>query len=201
MSSPETLSLSQIEFYRTHGYLVLERRIPDDVIAALRGEIARFTDEARGLTASNDRIDLEDSHHPDAPRLRRIKLPHTTSAVVRDLMTSDHVLAPVRHLTGPAGSISIHHARIVHGSPLNTSMRDRRLLFYEVMAADAFPVMGAMTTFDGIEEYNRRMLCGKPTLTPRLAPVPVRIPQPHPDSAGSIYEIQGGLQTRAFDRI
>ena len=94
-------------------------------------------------------------------------------------------------LTGPAGSISIHHGRIVHGSALNTSDRDRRLLFYEMMAADAFPVMGAMTKFDSIEDYNSRMLCGEPTLNATtVETVPVRIPQPQPDKNRSIYEIQ-----------
>jgi len=290
----ETLTQDQIEHYRDTGYLVLEARIPQDVLAAVRAEIARFEDEARGMTASNERLDLEDSHRPDAPRLRRIKLPHRLSPVMHDLMMSDLILAPVRDLigpdlrlhtsklnmksaqygaaiewhqdfafyphtnddvlavgviiddmadengplmvypgtqrgpifdhhdqgvfvgamspqkagldpadavtlTGPAGSISIHHGRIVHGSALNTSDRDRRLLFYEIMAADAFPICGSMTTFDSIEDYNTRMLCGQPSLTPRLADVPVRIPQPQPDRAGSIYEIQSGLGDRAFN--
>ena len=53
------------------------------------------------MTESNDRIDLEDSHTPESPRVRRIKLPHTTSEVVKSLMYSDHVLAPVRDLIGP----------------------------------------------------------------------------------------------------
>lgn len=240
-------------------------------------------------------MDLEDSHTPDAPRLRRIKLPHTTSEIVRDLMYSDHILAPVRDLIGPnlrlhtsklnmksasygaaiewhqdfafyphtnddvlavavilddmglengplkvfpgshkgpildhhndgvfvgavdlaasgldprsavdltgsAGSISIHHARVLHGSAQNASDRDRRLLFYEIMAADAFPVMGSMSRFESIEDYDTRMLCGRSTLEPRLADVPVRIPLPQPDSAGSIYEIQKGLKARSFDR-
>lgn len=101
-------------------------------------------------------------------------------------------------LTGPAGSISIHHARIIHGSALNTSDRDRRLLFYEMMAADAFPVMGSMTTFGSIDEYNEKMICGDPTLEPRLADVPIRIPQPQPEKAGSIYEIQKGVAKQAF---
>jgi ectoine hydroxylase len=74
-------------------------------------------------------------------------------------------------------------------------------LFYEMMAADAFPVMGAMTKFDSIEDYNSRLLCGAPTLTPRLTDVPIRIPQPQPAKAGSIYEIQAGLAARAFDKI
>ncbi len=289
----EALNSEQIQYYGEHGYLVLENRIPDETVKDIRAEIARFQDEARGMTESNDRLDLEDSHSPDNPRVRRIKLPHRISDVVRDLMYSDHILAPVRDLIGsdlrlhttklnmksagygaavewhqdfafyphtnddvlavgviiddmrlengplmvfpgthrgpifdhhvdgvfaaamdlatagldaddavpligPAGSISIHHARIVHGSALNTSGRDRRILFYECMAADAFPVMGSMTTFGSLEEYNERILCGAPTIEPRLDPVPVRIPLPLPEDRGSIYEIQKGLRNRGF---
>ena len=292
----ETLSQSQANRYREDGYLVLENRVPMPVIESIRVEIARFFNEARGLTASNERLDLEDSHSPDDPRLRRIKLPHKICEPVRDLLFSDHILAPVRdligpdlrlhtsklnmksagfgaavewhqdfafyphtnddvlavgvliddmaeengplmvfpgthqgpilehhsdgvfvgavdlasngfdtadatRLMGPAGSISIHHGRVLHGSALNTSDHDRRMLFFEIMAADAFPVMGSMTTFDGIEEYNTRMLCGDPTLEPRLELVPVRVPLPLPAKAGSIYEVQGGLKNRAFDKI
>ncbi|MBV2359482.1 phytanoyl-CoA dioxygenase family protein [Thalassococcus sp. CAU 1522] len=290
----EVLTPDQIAFYQEHGYLVVENQIPEDWLRRIRDEIARFEDEAATMTASNDRLDLEDTHTPENPRLRRIKLPHTISDVMRDLMFSDHVLAPARDLigpdirlhttklnmksagygaavewhqdyafyphtnddilaigvliddmglengplmvfpgshrgpvfdhhadgvfagamslkaaglnpedavplTGPAGSISIHHGRIVHGSALNTSDRARRLLFYEMMAADAFPIMGSMTKWDGIADYNARMLCGEPTLTPRLKDIPIRIPQPQPDKPWSIYEIQKGLKDRAFE--
>lgn len=293
---PEVLSPDQISSYEETGYLVLENQIPLDWIEKIRAEIARFEDEAADMTASNDRLDLEDTHTPEAPRLRRIKLPHMISDVVRELMYSDHVLAPARdligrdlrlhttklnmksagygaavewhqdyafyphtnddilaigvliddmatqngplmvypgshrgpvydhhvdgvfagamlpeangldpadavELTGPAGSISIHHGRIVHGSALNTSDRSRRILFYEMMAADAFPIMGSMTRWDGIEDYDTRMLCGQPTKNPRLKDIPVRIPQPQPDVPISIYEIQKGLKTRAFGTI
>jgi ectoine hydroxylase-related dioxygenase (phytanoyl-CoA dioxygenase family) len=93
-------------------------------------------------------------------------------------------------LTGPAGTVTIHHARTLHGSALNQSDRDRQILFYEMMAADAFPVMGSMTTFESIEQYDNLMLCGETTKQPRLTNIPVRIPQPQPAKAGSIYEIQ-----------
>lgn len=290
---PEVLTPDQIASYDETGYLVLERHLPDDWIDRVRAEIARFEDEARGMTASNDRLDLEDSHTPDNPRLRRIKLPHTISDPMRELLFSDHILAPARdligpnirlhttklnmksagygaavewhqdyafyphtnddilaigviiddmahengplmvypgshkgpvydhhangifaggfvpsevgldakdavELTGPAGSISIHHGRIVHGSALNTSDRARRILFFEMMAADAFPIMGSMTKWHGIEDYDSRILCGEPTLNPRLKDIPVRIPQPQPDAPISIYEIQKGLRKRAF---
>lgn len=98
---PEALSPERIEFYGEHGYLILENRIPDDTISRIRDEIARFEEEARGMTLSNDRLDLEDSHTPDNPPIRRIKLPHRISDVARGLMFLDHVPAPVRALIGP----------------------------------------------------------------------------------------------------
>jgi ectoine hydroxylase-related dioxygenase (phytanoyl-CoA dioxygenase family) len=101
-------------------------------------------------------------------------------------------------LKGAAGSISIHHGRLVHGSAKNTSDRARRILFYEMMAADAFPINGSLTSWDGIEDYNTRMLCGEPTLTPRLKDIPIRIPQPQPDVPMSIYEIQKGIKKSGF---
>ncbi len=289
----ESLTKRQIDFYNEQGYLVLENQVPLSTIEAIRSEISGFKREAKGMTESNECLDLEDSHTPEEPRIRRIKLPHTQSDVVKDLMLSDCILAPVRdligpnlrlhttklnmksagygaviewhqdfafyphtnddvlavgviiddmgsengplmvmpgshrgpiydhhidgvfagamnlatnglslddavELNGPAGSISIHHGRIAHGSAPNTSDRDRRLLFYEVMAADAFPVMGSMTRFDSIEEYDERMLCGETTRTPRLTSVPVRIPQPQPDRNRSIYEIQSQVKNSAF---
>jgi hypothetical protein len=115
-----------------------------------------------------------------------------------DLSANGYDIADAVELKGPAGSMSIHHARIVHGSAANTSPRDRRILFLEMMAADAFPVMGAMTRFETIADYDARMLCGNSTLEPRLEPVPVRIPQPQPDHNRSIYEVQSALKNRHF---
>jgi ectoine hydroxylase-related dioxygenase (phytanoyl-CoA dioxygenase family) len=104
-------------------------------------------------------------------------------------------------LTGPAGSISLHHVRAVHGSALNTSDRDRRLLLYEITAADAFPIMGGLSKLESLEEYDSRLLCGRGTVEPRLADVPVRLPMPGPVRSGSIYEMQKGLTARAFERV
>ena len=289
----EVLSSDQIETFRRNGGIVVSDRLSAAQLVAVRAEIDRFVDEARGMDASNHRLDLEDSHTRASPRVRRIKLPHMISDVIRDLMFSDAILAPVRDLIGPdlrlhtsklnmksanfgaavewhqdfafyphtnddvvavgvmiddmglengplqimpgshtgpihdhhvdgvfagamdlkacgfdvadavtltgsAGSISVHHGRVVHGSALNVSDRDRRILFFEMMAADAFPIMGSMTSFGSLEEYNDLMLCGEPTIEPRLQSVPVRIPLPQPQARGSIYEIQKGLKNRGF---
>jgi len=231
----EALTEDQINTYREVGAIVVPDRLNASDLAAVHSEIDRFMEEAKSLDASNDRLDLEDTHTPENPRVRRIKLPHTISDVFRDLMLSDKILAPARDLIGPnlrlhtsklnmksagfgaavewhqdfafyphtnddvlaigvmiddmaeengplmifpgshtgpifdhhndgvfagamdlerdgldmkdgltltgsAGSISIHHGRAVHGSALNTSDRDRRILFFEMMAADAFPI-------------------------------------------------------------
>ena len=116
-----------------------------------------------------------------------------------DLEEAGLDMADAVSLIGPAGTISIHHGRMLHGSALNTSPRDRQILFYEMMAADAFPVTGAMTPFTTMEDYDSRMLCGETTKQPRLENIPIRIPQPQPAKAGSIYEIQsqgkGGYET------
>jgi ectoine hydroxylase-related dioxygenase (phytanoyl-CoA dioxygenase family) len=292
----EVLTPDQKASYEENGYLVIENQIPDAVLDSIRAEIAKYQEQARSMTQANDEIDLEDTHTPDDPRVRRIKLPHTHNAFMRELMYSDHVLAPARdligpdlrlhtsklnmkcggygaavewhqdfafyphsnddvlaiaiiiddmasengplmvfpgshkhpinnhhvdgvfagamdlhacgydmkdavELTGPAGSISIHHGRIVHGSALNTSDRDRRLLFYEMMAADAFPIMGSMTRWDGIEDYNTRMLCGEPTLEPRVDSIGARVPAPLPTDNFTIYEVQKKLRNRAFEVV
>jgi len=97
-------------------------------------------------------------------------------------------------LMGEAGSMTIHHARLVHGSALNRSSKPRRLLLHEYAAADAWPLMGIAS----FEEFNSRIVRGKPTIEPRLVPVPVRMPLPPSPFQGSIYENQKANPKRFF---
>ena len=293
---PECLSDDQIRQYREQGYLLQENRVPIVVMDEIRGEIDRLIGLARGMTASDERIDLEDSHRPDAPRVRRVKRPDQQSKAIADLMYSDHILAPVRDLIGPnvrlqttklnmksagygaavewhqdwafypytnddvlavgliiddmerengplmvfpgshrgpvlnhhndgvfcgavdlhaeglnmddavpllgpAGSITIHHARTLHGSALNTSARDRRVIFYEMMAADAFPIVGGRGGFQNWGEFQDRMVCGQSTLEPRVVACPVRASYPEAETEGSIYEVQKAMGKRSFSVI
>ena len=101
MTMSETLTQDQIAFYQENGYLVLENQIPDSWMHRIRREISRFEDEAALLSESNERLDLEDTHTKNAPRLRRIKLPHTISTDLKELMLSDYILGPARDLAGP----------------------------------------------------------------------------------------------------
>lgn len=99
-------------------------------------------------------------------------------------------------LTGRAGSITIHHVRAVHGSAVNTSNKDRRLLLFQFRAADAWPLVHVPKD---IAEYDKLMVTGVSTLEPRMASVPVRLPFPPADNQGSIYENQKGVTTRYFE--
>jgi len=283
------LTKAEIEQYRELGYLVVSGVFDAELLAEIRGAVDAIIADAGKVTTHTDVYDLEESHTPEKPRVRRIKTPHKhfpffaeltrnprITGVLAQLIgsdlrlhgaklnmksagygaavewhqdwafyphTNDDVLAtglylddcdmangpllvvPGTHkgpvydhhadgyfvgamapeiegldyaeavpLTGKAGSMTIHHARLVHGSALNTSSKPRRLLLHEYTAADAWPLMG-VANFD---EFNGRMVLGKPTIEPRLTGVPVRMPLPPAPFQGSIYENQRAAAKRFF---
>ena len=288
--APRGLSADQIRRYHEDGFIVVPRLYGAEVVARMRAAVARIVAEAAGRTRHDDVYDLDPSHTPERPKVRRIKQPHRVDpvfdAVMRDPQlirilsqllpsgvrlkasklnmkeggggapvewhqdwafyphTNDDVLAvgvmlddcrlengPLLVIPGshrdptwnhhdadgyfcgamdparaevdftravpciaPAGSISIHHVRAVHGSAENVSPDPRRLLLYEFTAADAWPLVGA----PDLAEYDRWLLAGEPTIAPRLADVPVRLPLPPAPNQGSIYENQTGLKNRFF---
>jgi ectoine hydroxylase-related dioxygenase (phytanoyl-CoA dioxygenase family) len=106
-------------------------------------------------------------------------------------------------LTGRAGSMTVHHARTLHGSAPNMSDRARLILFYECTAADAWPLLGAGSYIHRLgqqaiwDDLFERVICGTPTITPRVEPVPVRLPLPPAPDAGSIFKTQksGGARS------
>lgn len=99
-------------------------------------------------------------------------------------------------LTGRAGSMTIHHVRTQHGSAPNLSEQPRMILFFECGAADAWSLGGNASAYTGIsaQDYwqflSDRLVCGEQTLTPRLEPVPVRMPLPPPPDNSSIFKVQ-----------
>jgi phytanoyl-CoA hydroxylase len=283
------LTKAQIEQYRELGYLVVPDVLGDELLAEVCRGVDAIVGDAARLTSHTDVYDLEDTHTPEKPRVRRIKTPHKHFRFFADLTrnpritkilaqligpdirlhgaklnmksagygsavewhqdwafyphTNDDVLAtgiylddcdtengpllvlPRTHrgpvydhhvdgyfagamdpategldysnaapLIGKAGSMTIHHVRMVHGSALNTSAKPRRLLLHEYAAADAWPLMGVAN----FEEFNSRIVLGKPTIVPRLTPVPVRMPLPPAPHQGSIYENQKAATKRFF---
>src|SRR5271169_956892 len=112
-----------------------------------------------------------------------------------DPATCDIGISRAAPCLGSAGSITVHHVRAVHGSATNLSGKPRRFLLFQYRAADAWPLLGFK---DGIEKFDALLLAGEPTLMPRLAPVPVRLPLPPAEYQGSIYENQRATGRRFF---
>ena len=284
------ISDRDVQFYRDNGYLVVENVFSADEVAALRADTEAMVAKAAEVTANNDIYDLEDSHSPAEPRVRRIKTPHKFMSSANSLArhprlvsiltrligpgvrldtsklnmksagfgaavewhqdwafyphTNDDLLAvgvmmddmnlengplqiiPGSHkgpihdhhsdgyfcgamdpetcdvdfskavaLTGPAGSVTFHHVRAIHGSALNTSNRPRRLLLYQYTAVDAWPLVQKV---DDINAYDEMIVAGEATLEPRMTAVPVRLALPPAPNQGSIYENQRILKHRFF---
>ncbi len=92
--------------------------------------------------------------------------------------------------------------RTVHGSTENRSDSLRRLLLFSYAATDAWPLMGSHDHRDNsLAGFDDKILRGKPTLTPRLEAVPVRVPLPRPVREGSIYENQMPVEGRSFGKV
>lgn len=285
------LSKAQIDQYNAAGAIVVPDILSPAEVAELRRVTDGFVEKSRAISIHNEIYDLEDTHSPAQPRVRRIKAPHQHHPayaalvhhprileVLTDLWgpnvrfdtaklnlksagygaavewhqdwafyphTNDDLAAvgvmmddmepangplliipgshkgtkvfdhhangkfcgamdPTKHevdyaaampLTGKAGSITIHHVRAVHGSAVNTSNKDRRLLLFQFRTADAWPLITAPKS---IEAFDAMMVAGRPTLEPRLTAVPVRLPLPPADLQGSIYENQKALPNRFF---
>ncbi|MCW3473158.1 phytanoyl-CoA dioxygenase family protein [Limobrevibacterium gyesilva] len=285
------LSQSQIDDYNRVGAIVVPDVLSPDEVARLRRVTDAFVERSRAVTTHTDIFDLEETHTPAQPRVRRIKAPHlhdpAYAALVRhpgiiavlralwgpnirfdtaklnlksagfgaavewhqdwafyphtnddlaavgvmmddmELANGPLLIVPGSHkgpvydhhaggrfcgamdpagcgvdfagaipLTGRAGSITVHHVRAVHGSAVNTSNKDRRLLLFQFRAGDAWPLVNAPRD---IAAFDALMVAGEPTLEPRLTAVPVRLPLPPADHQGSIYENQKGLANRYFN--
>ena len=106
-------------------------------------------------------------------------------------------------LTGKAGSMTVHHVRTLHGSAPNMSDRNRLILFYEMARADAWPILGGGSYIHSLgqrkfwDDLQNRVVTGKPSLQPRLEPVPVAMPLPPAKDNSSIFKTQqsGGAKS------
>lgn len=133
---------------------------------------------------------------------------HTNGVFSGAIDPDDPLFTPQKAvtLTGKAGSVSVHHARTLHGSAPNMSDRARKILFFECAASDAWPILGASSYIHALgqrlfwDDLQDRQITGSPCLTPRLAHVPVTMPLPPAPDNSSIFKMQqsGGAKS-AFD--
>jgi len=90
------------------------------------------------------------------------------------------------YAVAPAGSLTLHNCRTVHGSPRNDSDLGRPLLLYTLTSADAFPYTGNPIR----SKYDQAIVRGKRAQFAHHDPRPCLIP---PDWSGgytSIFSLQ-----------
>jgi ectoine hydroxylase-related dioxygenase (phytanoyl-CoA dioxygenase family) len=95
------LTKSQIDQYNETGAIVVSDILSEDEVQRLRRVTDEFVERARDVTAHNEIYDLEDSHTPDDPRVRRIKTPHLHHPEYGRLVRHPKILAVLRDLWGP----------------------------------------------------------------------------------------------------
>jgi len=103
----------------------------------------------------------------------------------RDVAAID--LSKAKYMVGPAGSVTIHNCRTLHGSPVNTSDRGRPLLLYVLTSADAFPY-----TPNPIPSarYGAAMIRGTAARYAQIDPQPCEVPPDWSHGYTSIFALQ-----------
>ncbi len=91
-----------------------------------------------------------------------------------------------RVFAGPAGSVTVHNYRTVHGSKPNNSDRARPLLLYVLSAADAM----TYTPQPLPSRYEEQILRGEPARTAHHEPGRYRLPPDWSGGYGSIFQTQ-----------
>ena len=102
--------------------------------------------------------------------------------------------AKARYMVGPAGSLTLHNCRTVHGSPVNTSDKGRPLLLYVLSSGDAFPY-----TANPIPSarYDGAMIRGERPRLAQIDPTPCEVPPDWSRGYTSIFALQQGEDAKA----
>jgi phytanoyl-CoA hydroxylase len=95
------LTSAQIQSYQTSGYIGVEDVFSESEVKELRRVTDEFVEKSRAVTANDDVFDLEPSHTPETPRLRRLKNPIKQHPAYRQALLHPKLLSIVSQLIGP----------------------------------------------------------------------------------------------------
>lgn len=154
------ISQRDVEQYRQTGYLVVPDVLDAALLARVSGALDRLVADASSVSAHTDVYDLEPSHTPETPKVRRIKLPHTHTPIFWELAQHPPLVAILDKLLGPSG-VRLHGSKINlkephHGSPVEWHQdwafyphTNDDLLAVGVMLDDAFLENGPLLVVPG----------------------------------------------------
>jgi len=87
------LSADDIAAYHDTGYVIVPDVFSPDEVAALRAESDDLVDKSRAYTDHTALYDLEDSHTPETPRVRRLKSPDRHGIALAAAVSNPTVIA------------------------------------------------------------------------------------------------------------
>lgn len=155
--TPENdISDDKIAEYKENGFAVVEDIFSAEEISEMCDALDALVESARGLTEHTNVIDLEPSHTPDKPRVRRIKDPTGNHPVFNKMTRHPKLIAALTALIGP--NLRLHGSKINlksadYGSPVEWH---QDWAFYPHTNDDVLAV-GVM--LDAMEEDNGPLLC------------------------------------------
>jgi ectoine hydroxylase-related dioxygenase (phytanoyl-CoA dioxygenase family) len=95
------LSPGDIERYHRDGFIVVPNVLSEAEVQRLRRVTDEFVEKAREVTANTEIYDLEDTHSPTEPRVRRIKAPHLHHREYMALVRHPKIIEVLQDLWGP----------------------------------------------------------------------------------------------------
>lgn len=95
------LTQAQIDEYNEIGAIVVPDVLSPAEVQSLRDATDHFVRQARGVTGHTDIYDLEDTHTPDNPRVRRIKAAHLHHPAYAAMSRHPGIVAVLQSLWGP----------------------------------------------------------------------------------------------------
>jgi phytanoyl-CoA hydroxylase len=111
MEDPTMLSEQDVAAYRRDGVVVVPDVLDASTVGDLRRVVAELVAGAAQVSQHDEVYDLEPSHTPAMPRVRRIKSPHKVHALFDQIVRSQPVIDILTKLIGPGLRL--------HGSKLN----------------------------------------------------------------------------------
>jgi len=108
--TPKVLTQEQREFYFAHGYLLLEKFICDEWLDKLWAVTDDFIEQSRVESPSGKLFDVEPSHTPSKPRLRRLINPVETHPIYREFTFEGPLVDLAEDLVGP--HVKFHHSKL-----------------------------------------------------------------------------------------
>ena len=115
MADLKVLSREQVEQYRFEGFISIPGFVGADWLAPLCEVTDGFLEESRRVDPKDRRYDLEPSHTPEAPRIRRLNSPVDRHDLYWKFATESPIVDLVEDLIGP--DLKFHHSKLNFKAP------------------------------------------------------------------------------------